>query len=105
MRPVEINEFMQKFVIGQQEILRFVSVAIFKHLQGERYGNLLLIGNSGTGKTTVMRAMESLYESFEQFRDYRVVLILNASTFASDEGTVDVSPLFARLEERARQLL
>lgn len=105
MKPIDIYQILQERVIGQEETLKYVSVAIFKHLQGERFGNLLLIGNSGTGKTTIMRAMELLYESFEQFREYRVVLILNASTFASDEGTVDVSPLFARLEERARQLL
>ena len=48
MKPVEINEFIQADVIGQQETLKFVSVAIFKHLAGERYGNLLMIGNSGS---------------------------------------------------------
>ena len=66
MKPVEINDFLQADVIGQEETLKFVSVAIFKHLQGERYGNLLMIGNSGTGKTTIMRSMERLYESHEE---------------------------------------
>src|SRR5436305_28276 len=105
MRPVEINEFLSQQVIGQQETLRYVSVAIFKHLQGEKYGNLLLIGNSGTGKTTIMRAIESLYQAEEAFREHRVVLIMNASTLATEEGAVDTSRLFARLEERARQVL
>ena len=63
MRPTEIYAHLQRDLIGQEEALRFVSVAIFKHLQGERYGNLLLIGNSGTGKTTIMRAMERLYQA------------------------------------------
>ena len=48
MTPREINDFLQEDVIGQSEALRFVSVAIFKHLRGERFGNLMLIGNSGT---------------------------------------------------------
>ena len=61
MKPTEINEFLEHDVIGQEEALRFVAVAIFKHLQGERFGNLMLIGNSGTGKTTIMRSMEKLY--------------------------------------------
>ena len=61
MQPTDIYANLQQRVIGQEEILRFVSVAIFKHLQGEKYGNLLLIGNSGTGKTTIMRAIEELY--------------------------------------------
>jgi ATP-dependent Clp protease ATP-binding subunit ClpX len=105
MRPNEIYENLQRDVIGQEEILRFVAVAIFKHLEGERYGNLMMIGNSGTGKTTVMRAMERLYQENEEFSKYRVVVILNANTFATEEGVVDTSRLFARLEERARQIL
>jgi len=66
MKPPEINAFLARDVIGQEEALRFVAVAIFKHLQGERYGNLLMIGNSGTGKTTIMRAMERLYHQYKR---------------------------------------
>lgn len=105
MRPVEIYEHLHEDVLGQEEALRYVSVAIFKHVQGERYGNLLLIGNSGTGKTTIMRSMERLYHETEAFHHHRVVVIVNANTLATDEGVVDTSRLFARLEERARQVL
>lgn len=105
MKPVEIFNVLSQQVIGQEESLRYVSVAIFKHLQGEKYGNLLLIGNSGTGKTTIMRAIESLYSAHEEFAEYRVVLIMNANTLATEEGAVDTSRLFARLEERTRQVL
>jgi ATP-dependent Clp protease ATP-binding subunit ClpX len=105
MKPVEIYDFIRQDVLGQEEALRYVSVAIFKHLQGEKYGNLLLIGNSGTGKTTIMRSMERLYRDTEAFREYRTVVILNANTLASDDGVVDISRLFTRLEERARQVL
>jgi len=105
MRPPEINEFLSRDVIGQPDALRFVAVAIFKHLQGEPFGNLMMIGNSGTGKTTIMRSMERLYQDHEEFAKYRVVIIINANTFASDEGTIDTSRLFTRLEERARQVL
>lgn len=105
MKPVEINEFLQADVIGQQDILKFVSVAIFKHLAGEKYGNLLMIGNSGTGKTTIMRAMERLYQSHEEIHENRVVCIMNANQFATDEGMVDPNRLLTRLEERAREIL
>ena len=105
MKPVEIFNELSQQVIGQEEALRYVSVAIFKHLEGEKYGNLLLIGNSGTGKTTIMRGIESLYHAHEELREHRVVLIMNASTFATEEGAVDTSRLFTRLEERARQVL
>jgi ATP-dependent Clp protease ATP-binding subunit ClpX len=105
MLPTEINEFLKQDVIGQEETLRFVSVAIFKHLAGERYGNLLLLGNSGTGKTTVMRAMEHLYHAHEEFHQYRVVVIMNANTLATEDGLIDQKRMFIRLEERARQIL
>jgi ATP-dependent Clp protease ATP-binding subunit ClpX len=105
MLPVEINEFLQRDVIGQDTACRFVSVAIYKHLQGERFGNLMMIGSSGTGKTTVMRSMERLYREHSDFEKYQVVVILNANTFATDEGVVDTSQLFIRVEERARQIL
>ena len=105
MLPKEIDELLKRDVIGQEEVLRYVSVAIFKHLQGERFGNLMMIGSSGTGKTTVMRAMERMYQEHPEFSKYRVVVILNANTFATDEGVVDTSQLFRTLEERARQVL
>lgn len=105
MKPTEIYEVLKKDVIGQEETLQFVSVAIFKHLSGERYGNLMLIGNSGTGKTTVMRAMERLYMSHEEFEKYRVVIIMNANTFATEEGVIDFSSFYERLEERTKQIV
>jgi len=105
MRPVEIYENLQEDVIGQEQTLKYVSVAIFKHLEGEKYGNLLMIGNSGTGKTTVMRSMERLYESHADFKQYRVVVIMNANQLATEDGAVDTHRVLVRLEERARQIL
>lgn len=105
VKPTQIYQSLQRDLIGQEETLRFVSVALFKHLQGEKFGNLLLIGSSGTGKTTIMRAVERYYAETESLEDYRVVVIMNAHTLASDEGAVDTHRLFARLEERARQIL
>ena len=82
MKPPEINEFLKEDVIGQREALQFVSVAIFKHLQGEPFGNLMLIGSSGTGKTTIMRSVERLYETHEELQKYRVVM--SVTTDAQD---------------------
>ena len=88
MKPVEIYDVLSQSVIGQEESLRYVSVAIFKHLEGEKFGNLLLIGNSGTGKTTIMRGIERLYNAHEEFAEYRVVLIMNANTLARRERSI-----------------
>lgn len=103
--PRQILDELQADVIGQPNILRFVSVAIFKHLRGEPFGNLMMIGNSGTGKTTTMRSIERLYASRPELERYRAVVILNANIMADEEGNVDTAPLLARLEERARQIL
>ncbi len=103
--PGQILQELETDVIGQSSILKFVSVAIFKHLRGEPFGNLMLIGNSGTGKTTTMRSIERLYGSRPELERYRAVVILNANILADEEGNVDTTPMLARLEERARQIL
>ncbi len=105
MTPPEIMNVLQKDVLGQEEALRFVSVAIFKHLKGERYGNLMMIGNSGTGKTTIMRAMERFYATLTDYPQYRTVVIMNANTFATEDGVIDTSRFFHRLEERVRKIV
>ena len=105
MKPVDIFTELSKDVIGQEKTLRYVSVAIFKHVQGEPYGNLLLIGNSGTGKTTTMRAVERLYSTRPELEKHRNVVILNANSLADEDGNVDTLPLLVRLEERARAIL
>ena len=105
MQPTEIYETLNRHVMGQSRTLKYVAVALFKHIEGEPFGNLMLIGASGTGKTTTMRAIEELYAAQEEFERYRTVVILNANILADDEGTVDTTPLLQRLEERSRRLL
>ena len=105
MQPTEIFDELSADVIGQESILRYVAVALFKHTQGEPFGNLLMIGNSGTGKTTTMRSVERIYAAKEDFADFRTMVILNANVLANEEGNVDTTPLLARLEDRARQIL
>ena len=103
MKPVEINEFLQADVIGQQDTLKFVSVAIFKHVQGEKYGNLLMIGNSGTGKTTIMRAIEHFLSTHKGI-EFANVVRMNANVLAEEhQGYGRV--LLGRLYENAKRTL
>ena len=55
--PKQILADMSQDVIGQDQALRDMSVAIFKHLIEHSSRNVLMIGNSGTGKTTIMRSV------------------------------------------------
>ena len=106
MRPREIYNEMKKDIIGQDLVLKYVSVAIFKHVCGEKYGNIIMIGNSGTGKTSVMKAMEKLYMKNPFFAKHRVVVRMNANSMANEEGTVITGhQLFRTLQERALHIL
>ena len=58
LRPKDIFEELRRSVVGQDDAIREISVALVKHLVGHPAPNILLIGNSGSGKTTLMRAVE-----------------------------------------------
>ena len=59
---------MKGNIIGQDDVLKYVAVAIFKHVCNEKYGNIIMIGNSGTGKTSIMRAMQDMYKQYDFFK-------------------------------------
>jgi len=97
---------MKNNIIGQDEIVKYVAVAIFKHVCGEKYGNIIMIGNSGTGKTSIMKAMEDMYMDNPFFEKHRVVIRMNANTLANEEGEVISGyQLFRTLQDRAMQIL
>ena len=101
MKPTDIGKVLQRDLIGQRR-RPHVPVAIFKHRQGEKFGNLLLIGNSGAGKTTIMRAVERLYEENETFREYRRADRDERSHAGDREGVVDTHRLFRAARESGR---
>ncbi len=106
MRPREIYNILRKDIIGQDEVLKYVAVAIFKHVCNEPFGNIIMIGNSGTGKTSIMRAMERMYAEYDFFEKNRVVVRMNANSLANEEGEVITGKqLFETLRDRAVQLL
>ena len=104
--PKDLFGELRRGVLGQDRALRFVSVAIYKHTTGKVSGNILLIGNSGTGKTTVMNNIQRVYDTVAPFRAFRAVTILNANLMVDSERT-EFRPdrMFAAVEQRARTLL
>jgi ATP-dependent Clp protease ATP-binding subunit ClpX len=104
--PRVLFEELRRGVLGQDRALRFVSVAIHKHVLGKVSGNILLIGSSGTGKTTIMNNIQRLYDTVPGFEPFRAVTILNANLLVDAERT-EFRPdrMFSAIEQRARVIL
>lgn len=105
IRPPEIFAELGRGVLGQAKALRFVSVAIYKHTTGKVPGNLLMVGNSGTGKTTIMNNLQRLYHDVPEYRPFRAVAIINANLLV-DADRLEFRPdrLLAAVEQRARAI-
>lgn len=107
-RPPQIFAQLRRHVVGQDESLKYVAVAIYKHLLGERHGHLLLLGNSGTGKTTIMKAVERFYAAHPALTAFRAVVRMNANVLGADEdefSVVQCRPIFRQVESKVRQLV
>lgn len=97
--PKEIFHALRQEIIGQDEVLKFVATSIFKHLQCEKLGNLLLIGNSGTGKTSIMKAVERFYHTTKGLEDFSIVARLNANVLFDEKEAFPGDVLFRTLKE------
>ena len=105
IKPPEIFEELKHGVLGQDQALRFVSVAIYKHTTGKMPGNLLMIGNSGTGKTTVMNNIQRLYNEVPEYEPFRAVTIINANLLVDvDRMEFQPSRVLKAVEQRARSI-
>lgn len=70
-RPIEIKEFLDSYVIGQDDAKRFLSVAVYNHYkrllqQKDSDGveieksNIIMVGSTGTGKTLLARTIAKM---------------------------------------------
>jgi ATP-dependent Clp protease ATP-binding subunit ClpX len=104
--PPLIYQDLNQGVLGQSTALRFVSVAIYKHTTGKVPGNIMLIGNSGTGKTTIMNNIQRLYHDTPEYEPFRAMTIINANLLVDSERMeFQPSRLMAAVEQRARALV
>lgn len=104
--PPEILAKLRQGVLGQDAALRYVAVAMYKHASGRVSGNLLLIGNSGTGKTTIINNIQRVYRDVPEYHPLRVMTIINANLLV-DSDRMEFRPerLFVALEQRARAVI
>lgn len=82
--PGEIARALSRRVIGQENAIREMSVALAKYLAGLPSGNILLIGSSGTGKTTLMRAVEGYLAADPRLVDRSTVVRLHANVLGEE---------------------
>jgi ATP-dependent Clp protease ATP-binding subunit ClpX len=104
--PPQIFDELNRGVLGQNAALRYASVAVYKHTTGKVPGNILLVGNSGTGKTTIMNNIQRMYHDVSEYRPFRAMTIINANLLV-DAERLEFQPerLFTAVEQRARAIL
>lgn len=72
-KPKEIKEYLDQYVIGQDEAKRFLSVAVYNHYKrlqqpSDENGveieksNIIMVGSTGTGKTLLARTIAKLLD-------------------------------------------
>ena len=72
-KPREIKEYLDQYVIGQDEAKRFLSVAVYNHYKrlqqpADENGveieksNIIMVGSTGTGKTLLARTIAKLLD-------------------------------------------
>src|SRR6266850_6861048 len=104
LRPKEVSDDLRKTVVGQDDAIREIAVAVVKHLVGHPAPNILLIGNSGSGKTTLMRAVEQFLTGRAELNEYANVIRMNANVLAEEHAGYGRAVL-GRLFANAKRLL
>src|SRR5438132_8234662 len=103
LRPREVFEELCKGVVGQDDAIREIAVAVVKHLVGHPAPNILLIGNSGSGKTTLMRAVEHFLSREGTLHRFANVVRINANVLAEERqgyGRAVLGRLFSNAKAR-----
>ena len=104
--PAEIAAALGRRVLGQEGAVREMAVALSKQLAGLRVGNILMIGSSGTGKTTLMRAVETYLASDPTLAARSSVIRIHANVLGEEaERGRPGEAVLGRLLSRAREQL
>jgi ATP-dependent Clp protease ATP-binding subunit ClpX len=105
LQPKDIFAYLSQKVLGQEDVLKQISISVFKHIRGIKWGNIFLIGNSGTGKTTIMNSILQFYRDHKELDNYQAMSVMNANTLVDDAGEVNLHRIFKDLEAGVRNRL
>lgn len=72
-KPKEIKDYLDQYVIGQEEAKRFLSVAVYNHYKRLQQphsddgveiekSNIIMVGSTGTGKTLLARTIAKMLD-------------------------------------------
>ena len=105
LKPAQIKEFLDQYVIGQDAAKRYMSVAVYNHYKRLLYApkedeveidksNIVLVGPTGTGKTLMARTIAKLL---------KVPFTIVDATVLTEAGYVgeDVESILSRLLQAA----
>jgi ATP-dependent Clp protease ATP-binding subunit ClpX len=105
LQPKDIFAYLSQKVLGQEDVLKQISISVFKHIHGIKWGNIFLIGNSGTGKTTIMNSILQFYRDHKELDAYQAMSVMNANTLVNEAGDVNLNRIFKDLEAGVRNRL
>ena len=72
-KPMEIKEYLDQYVIGQDEAKRYLAVAVYNHYKRLQQpatddgveiekSNIIMVGSTGTGKTLLARTIAKMLD-------------------------------------------